>query len=398
MKYELGRILRWVLVVALLLLAIVCRVTAGALTESVWGRYAKERGLAPEAVGTQAQEDTPRARSVADMERLELFTVEEAEAWEEGNLFFLGQENTLYKILVLESGERVAARYSRDGYEYNTATGLWASPVGRWVPWELTETERASVEWKDLDLTTLDYYADMLGEERDIAHADFRSWFPWLGSLTLMAAAVFLILLVRLLLWPVRESNRAQSDVECWLAGTHAIWGQSIARFSRVFPSRRPIPIRFGGLPRTPVTRWLIRSTLRGSWEITSYAQLLETVEYMSRGPGFTNCNTQTARAWQLCRSSSLLGMAMVLGWASREELVQRSREVGKLIQSHFSSWDELSTNFLEYFANFRVEQDGEAQESGEIIRDRVDSYWSLKKRPDGPFSLPWNLDLNETK
>lgn len=213
-----------------------------------------------------------------------------------------------------------------------------------------------------------------------------------------MAAAVFLILLVRLLLWPVRESNRAQSDVECWLAGTHAIWGQSIARFSRVFPSRRPIPIRFGGLPRTPVTRWLIRSTLRGSWEITSYAQLLETVEYMSRGPGFTNCNTQTARAWQLCRSSSLLGMAMVLGWASREELVQRSREVGKLIQSHFSSWDELSTNFLEYFANFRVEQDGEAQESGEIIRDRVDSYWSLKKRPDGPFSLPWNLDLNETK
>ena len=166
MKYELGRILRWVLVVALLLLAIVCRVTAGALTESVWGRYAKERGLAPEAVGTQAQEDTPRARSVADMERLELFTVEEAEAWEEGNLFFLGQENTLYKILVLESGERVAARYSRDGYEYNTATGLWASPVGRWAPWELTETERASVEWKDLDLTTLDYYADMLGEER----------------------------------------------------------------------------------------------------------------------------------------------------------------------------------------------------------------------------------------
>ena len=70
MKYELGRILRWVLVVALLLLAIVCRVTAGALTESVWGRYAKERGLAPEAVGTQAQEDTPRACSVADMERL----------------------------------------------------------------------------------------------------------------------------------------------------------------------------------------------------------------------------------------------------------------------------------------------------------------------------------------
>lgn len=398
MKYDLGRILRWGLIVALFLMAIVCRVTAGALTESVWSWYAKEKGLAPEAVGTQAQEDTPRARSVADMERLELFTVEEAEAWEEGNLFFLGQDNTLYKILVLESGERVAARYNREGYEYNTATDLWVSPVGRWAPWELTETERASVEWKDLNLTTLDYYADMLGEERDIAHADFQSWFPWLGGLILMAAVVFLILLVRLLLWPVRESNRVQNDVERWLAGTHAIWGQSIARFSRVFPSRRPIPIRFGGLPRTPFTRWLIRSTLRGSWEITDYAQLLETVEYMSRGPGFTNCNTQTARAWQLCRSSSLLGMAMVLGWASREELVQRSREVGKLIQVHFSSWEELSTSFLEYFAGFRIEKGEEEQEAGAVIRDRVDSYWSLKKRPDSPFSLPWNLDLDKTK
>lgn len=59
----------------------------------------------------------------------------------------------------------------------------------------------------------------------------------------------------------------------------------------------------------------------------------------MSRGPGFTDCISQPARAWQLCRSSSLPGMAMVLGGGSRKELIERSRAVGKLIQSQFSSF-----------------------------------------------------------
>ena len=105
----------------------------------------------------------------------------------------------------------------------------------------------------------------MLGEERDAAHARFQTWFPWLGSLMLLAAAVLLILLIRLLLWPVRESNRPRKDVERWLAGTHAIWGQSVAEFSRMFPGRRPVPVRFGGVPRTPFPRWLTRSSLWGS-------------------------------------------------------------------------------------------------------------------------------------
>lgn len=397
MNRYLGRILRWTLAAALILLAIVCRLAAGALEETAWDWYAQWKGLAPEAVGTTAKADTPLARSVADMENLDLFAVEQVEEWDESEVFYVGQESAAYKVLTLESGERVAARFSLEGYQYDGVTHLWTSPVGCWMPWELTETDRAGVERQELDLATVDYYADMLGEERDAAHARFQVWFPWLGGLALLAAVVLLILLIRLLLWPVRESNRPRNDVERWLAGTHAVWGQSIARFSRIFPGRKPVPVRFGGLPRTPFSRWLIRLTLREKWEINNYAELLDTVEYMSRGPGFTNCTTQSARAWQLCRSSSLLGMAMVLGWASRRELVARSREVGKLIQTHFSSWDELSMNFLECFADFRNEGGGEAQVNQEIVQDRVDSYWSLKDRPDSPFSLPWDLDLDGT-
>lgn len=397
MNNYVGKLLRRALVVGLVLLAIACRMVAGMLTEAGWEWYAQWKELAPQAVGTMAQGDTPRAHSIAEMEGLSLFAVEQVkEDWDDDEYFHVGRYNTAYKILTLDSGERIAARCSLEGYEYDTAAGLWTSPVGRWVPWELEETERASVEWQELGLTTLDYYADMLGEERDQAHARFQGWFPWAGALGLWMLAVALAFLICLLLWPVREVTRARNSVEKWLAGTHAIWGQRIARFNRLLPGKRPLPFRFGGLPRTPFTKWELRMTLQRAWGIRNYQELLETVEYMSRGPGFTNCESQSARAWQLCRCTALLGMAMVLGWAGRKELVERSREVGKLIQTHFSSWEELAMGFLEDYARWCT---AEGVEDAQIrIQYEVDTYYSLEKRTDSPYRLPWNLDLDGTK
>ena len=136
--------------------------------------------------------------------------------------------------------------------------------------------------------------------------------------------------------------------------------------------------------------------TLQRAWGIRNYQELLETVEYMSRGPGFTNCESQSARAWQLCRCTALLGMAMVLGWAGRKELVERSREVGKLIQTHFSSWEELAMGFLEDYARWCT---AEGVEDAQIrIQYEVDTYYSLEKRTDSPYRLPWDLDLDGTK
>lgn len=390
-----GKLLRRALVVGLVLLAVICRIGAGRLTETAWAWYAQWKELAPQAVGTLAQGDTPRAHSVADMEQLELFAVEQVEEWNGSEFFYVGRNNTAYKVLTLENGERVAARFNLEGYEYDAEQSLWTSPIGRWAPWEMDETERASVEWQNLGLSTLDYYADMLGEERDQAHDWFRGWFPWVGTLGLWVLTVLVILLVRVLLWPMREVTRARNDVEKWLAGTHAIWGQNIAEVGRMIPSKRPIPIRFGGVPRTLFTKWEIRMTLRDAWSITNYQELLETVDYMSRGPGFTHCTSQASRAWQLCRSTSLLGMAMVMGWASRKELVERSREVGKLIQANFSSWEELAMGFLEDYARWRISEGGDVQEQ---IRDRVDIYYALEKRADSPYHLPWNLDLDQSK
>ena len=389
-----GRLLRRAMVVGLVLLAIVCRIVAGALTETAWAWYARWKELPPQAVGAAAQGDTPRAHSIPEMEELALFAVEQGmENWDDDEYFHVGNQNTAYKVLTLDSGERVAARCSVEGSVYDAASGLWTSPVGRWVPWTLEETERASVEWQGLGLTTLDYYVDMLGEERDAAHDGFRLWFPWAGTLGLWVLVVVLSLILRLLLWPVREVTRARGDVELWLAGTHAIWGQKVVRVNQMFPRKGPQPIRFGGLPRTPVARWELRTNLRRVWNIKNYQDLLETVEYMSRGPGFAQCTSQAALAWQLCRCTTLLGIAMVLGWAGRKELVDRSREVGKLIQTHFHSWDELAMGYLEDYTRWCASEGG--KDVKQRIQSEVDGYHALKNRADSPYRLPWDLDLD---
>ena len=131
---------------------------------------------------------------------------------------------------------------------------------------------------------------------------------------------------------------------------------------------------------------------LKSAWGITGYQELLETVAYMTRGPGFTSCREQGERAWQLSRASSLLGMAMVLDWASRRELVERSRRVCQQIQGQFSSWDEFYLAFLDHFSGAHHGEG--APNDKEAGRHRVDCYWELKKHSDGLYSLPWDLAL----
>ena len=120
MKNDIGKMIRRVLLVLLVLLAIACRLAAGALAGSAWDWYAAWRGLPLEAVGSQAESDDPRARSIADMEEMDLFAVEQVQEWDEAEYFHLIRtrptwQSDAYCVLTLESGARVAARCSTEG-------------------------------------------------------------------------------------------------------------------------------------------------------------------------------------------------------------------------------------------------------------------------------------------
>ncbi len=346
-------------------------------------RYVTSQQQGEDLLGAQAREDTPRAASLAEMEGKNLFTcvLEGAEVWQMGDIVRL--DDGYYDVLTLASGERVAAQSVNTTLQVplseEETTEL--SQVCRLVPWELDELERTIIERQEMNLSTLDYYLDM-GTDMD-PETFIESRMPAQYRRCLAVEALVLLVIWLLGHWYC-EQGRPRNRLELWLVGAHALWGQQSAAVCGV-ERFGTSPLRFGGVSKSPWgKRWLCKQALIRSWDIHNREELLDTVEYMSQGQGFPRDGDPENLAWQLCRSSSLLGMGYVMGWLNRRELVERSCVVGKLIQQNFHSWDDLCQSFLGAYAQF----------SPQNVQTRVDIYWKLKNRRGSPFQLPFDLPL----
>lgn len=191
-----------------------------------------------------------------------------------------------------------------------------------------------------------------------------------------------------------RDQNLTpRNDIEKWIFGTYANWALYNYEHlpdNTLMPNYDSTPILLGGR-RGPYhsaeQRQYFLNMLDSPWDIHSKRELLKTVEYMSTGPGLSQCRTQAERAWQLCRCNQLLAIAFRMGWISRSEMVRRSCQVGRLIQNTFSGWQELSESFLA-----RCLQWMEAPSLGADMRRAV--HKALWLRPDSPYNLPWDIPL----
>ena len=383
-------------VVRCLVFLVLSVVFAVGLAEPAWTLYVQAKDLGPGGVGGEAQEDTPVAHSIAEMEAMERFAVHAVQtSWDDSEGVHL--PGGYYRLATLDSGEQIAMRVNSDADRYDPANDFWGSPVGAWRPWALTDQERAILAREGL--TTTDYYADMLGNrESALSRKSFTSRFTVFGAIGAMA-----VLAVCRALWRFRqrrqkEITRPRNDLELWLVGTYAIWGQFYAGlYGSGMEAARKGPFYIGAVPRTRETLQGMKDTLDDSWDIGNYAELLDTVEYMSVGPGFHNCINQAGRAWELCRSMQLLGCAYLVEWCDREEMVRRSCQVGEIIQRTFQSWDELCQSFLDGFAAWRLS--GSADEFDMAsVQQRADIYWAIKGRKDSPYNLPWGMELKPAK
>ena len=195
------------------------------------------------------------------------------------------------------------------------------------------------------------------------------------------------------------EDLTPRNERELWIFGTYANWAQYNAQLGErdpdgSFPIVRPdttsSPFYLGGRPfpdRKGGDRRYYLDMLDSPWDIHSKKDLLDTVEYMSTGPGFQRCADQDGRAWELCRCNQLLSIAFRLGWLSRSEMVRRSCAVGKIMQNTFSGWEEMSQCFLNSCLAWMGSDSG--------ARLRLDIHEHLWERRDSPYRLPWNLKLD---
>ena len=184
-----------------------------------------------------------------------------------------------------------------------------------------------------------------------------------------------------------------RNDVERWIFGTYANWALYNYEYipdNILVPNYDSTPILLGGRrgPYNSVEqRQYFLNMLDSPWDIHSKRELLETVEYMSTGPGFRKCLTQADRAWELCRCTQLLAIAFRLGWISRSEMVRRSCQVGKIIQQTFSGWQEMSESFLSRCLLWMEDPSPGADQRRAV-------HQALWLRPDSPYNLPWDFPL----
>lgn len=386
----------------------IAAVTAAAmflLAGPCWRLYVWALDLGPGGWGGAAEEDTPIARSIQEMEELDRFALlvrGTAEAYPKNQYFFV--DGDTYWVLPLDSGERVAGRCTQTlgNIQREKRDGVYEEryPVGAWREWELTPEERSGVERDAPQLTTTACFVDMEGRHREtMTQTRFKEGF-WTFCLAVGLASMFFT-------YRSQEKQRRkeadvtlpQNDLERWIVGSYAIWGQFFAQLGRTKDGRRDVgarrgPIRIGGQPMDDRGQSYTRKVLKEDWEVSGREELWETVDYMSAGPGFESCRTQAARAWQLCRSMQLLGMCFTAGWCTREEMVDRSCRVGRRMQECFRSWEELCEGFLEGFYSWRLRSFG-PEDARAALQERRDIYRELQARPDSPYRLSWYLPLD---
>lgn len=359
--------------------------------------------LSPGSVGSPADHSAPEVSTLAEMQANERFILvnEEFGDWQRSTGGMIG--DTYYNKVTLADGTVLAARINYDAQQNQYVLNeedpyalsehtLVTYPIGTLRPWPAGDP--GTVDW----ITYRDGYLDMLG--------DFGAEPPDREKLRentfLIGAAAGLVLggifTTALLLRGDKKDRLAstpRNDLERWILGSYAIWAQFFGQLDYKGRLKNPntpqSPLYFGGRPKDDDSKKFTRKTLKNSWDIKDLRGLLETVEYMSRGPGLQNCQTQADRAWELCRSTQLLGMGFIAGWLTREEMIERSCTVGRIIQAHFQSWEELSQRYLEAYEAWSL-QNGQSSGAADMRR-RI--YDNLCQRTDSPYRLHWGLQLD---
>lgn len=163
-----------------------------------------------------------------------------------------------------------------------------------------------------------------------------------------------------------------KNDTERWLVGTYAMWSVYAEGDWRYFA---------GSKEKSKPEGASMRVMLRRDWEVNNKATLLDMVSSLTVASG----------AWELCRACQILAMGFVGGYIEREEMVQRSIEIGRVMQRHYHSWTELYDSYLKGYKDWRSEQGGDA---GKDIAAREELCYQLRNQLDGPCSVEWDLEL----
>lgn len=348
--------------------------------------YQKDATLEENAIGNETGQDIPIASSIADMETLGTFTLIIEGVVINHDTVRSGDE--IYHRIQLPSGEKVIAHINKKAIQETDEPGVYRMPAGTWKEWN----PPAEIMVFEDYLASTDHYVDMYGDYVPVLAED--SYTRALGMQASVWIYVIVLLLYRVigvrrwrfapaLFWK-RDPLLPRNDLECWCASTFAIWAHS-------FDILEGWPLITGAHGSRKVVANFRDVALGEQWGIRNRQEGLAIVhELVEKHAGRLDT---LYPGWDLCRATQLLGMMYLVKMIDREELDREFSRTGKIIQQQFHSWDEMAESYLGGYETWLV-RIGET-DAPQIAARRRAIFMRLKANPDGPYSVPWQTDLN---
>lgn len=179
------------------------------------------------------------------------------------------------------------------------------------------------------------------------------------------------------------DATLPANDMERWFTAAYAMWSEYAEGDWHYFA---------GSTEKSRQEGASMRTMLRRDWDVSDRQALLETVIMLTalyEEGGCEEGDIQTG-AWDLCRACQILGMGYVGGYIERQEMVAESMKVSRIMQRYYHSWQELYDSYLYGFKKWRLKGGGDCTKE---VAERETICKRLLALPDGPCSLPWNLN-----
>ncbi len=177
-------------------------------------------------------------------------------------------------------------------------------------------------------------------------------------------------------------------DVERWVLATYAMWSEYYSEGGWQY---------IAGSSDKEKCASDMQVMLSRDWEIDNQEDLLDTITYLTAlylDDENVDLEDIETGAWDLCRACQILGMAFVAGIIDREEMMELSLMVGSIMQCYYPSWMHLYTSYINGYREWRLEDDEEDEEALEAVEALEQICRQLLIMPNGPCSVPWDLEL----
>lgn len=176
------------------------------------------------------------------------------------------------------------------------------------------------------------------------------------------------------------DTSLVTNDLERWIADTYALWSACVGGNWRLL----------GGYSRDEDNAAMMKKILERDWGITNLTEGLNQVDALSAKEYHHH---PAVDAWDYCRGMQLLGIFYVVGYLDRAQMIHHCLTLGKRMQSQFDSWDALCRSYMAGFEQWCLQNFSRA-EADERVAARRAQYEAFCRMKDGPYQLPWKLDL----